>query len=198
MSEIQSEARELLKAARITLAIAGVIALIVGIVILVWPVKTAFFITGLVAAYLIVAGLVYLGLGIFSKEKSGWSRIGHIVLGLLYIAAGIAAFVNLPVATIALFVFLGVLVGVSWIVDGIVALSLLGDAASKAWTVFYAIISILGGIVVLFAPLYGELILWWILGVSLVLLGILQIIRSFTLGGTVKKIAAEVREISAE
>lgn len=174
--------RELLKSARITLGIAGVIALIVGIVILVWPGKSAVLVTGIVAAYLVIAGLVYLALAVFSKEQTGWARVGHGVLGALYIVAGIAAFVNLTVAAVALFVFVAILVGISWIIDGVVALSYIGDTGSKAWTVIYAILSIVGGIAVLFAPLYGAAVLWWILGITLVVLGVVQIVRAFTLG----------------
>lgn len=198
MSAYLSEARELFKAARVTLAIAGAVSLIAGVVILVWPGKSALFVTGLIAAYLIVVGLVYLGLGIFSKDKTGWTRVGHIVLGLLYVVAGIAAFVNLGVAAVTLAIFIAILVGVSWILDGIVSLSFLSDAASKGWTLFYAIISIVGGVVVLFSPLYGAVILWWIFGITLVALGVLQIVRAITLGAA-KKAAAEVREtIAAE
>lgn len=198
MSAPLSEARELVRSARVTLALAGTVSLIVGIVILVWPGKSALFVTGLIATYLVVVGLVYVGLGIFSREKTGWTRVGHIVLGLLYVVAGIAAFVNLTVAAVTLAIFLAILVGVSWILDGIVSLSFLGDAASKGWTLFYALISIVGGVVVLFSPIYGAVILWWILGITLVVLGVLQIVRAITLGRAAKKVAAEIGEALAD
>ncbi len=198
MSAPLSEARELVRSARVTLALAGTVSLIVGIVILVWPGKSALFVTGLIATYLVVVGLVYVGLGIFSREKTGWTRVGHIVLGLLYVVAGIAAFVNLTVAAVTLAIFLAILVGVSWILDGIVSLSFLGDAASKGWTLFYALISIVGGVVVLFSPIYGAVILWWILGITLVVLGVLQIVRAITLGRAAKKVAAEIGDALAD
>ena len=164
---------------RTALGIGGVIALIVGILILVWPGKTAAVVTAIIAIYAIAAGLVYAGLGIFTKGRGGWSRIGHIVLGLLFIVAGIVAFLNLSAATAWLAIFLGILVGIMWIVEGVVALSTLGDAASKGWTVFFAIISIIAGVVLLFSPLY-IIALWWLLGISLIVLGIIQIVRAFT------------------
>ena len=86
------------------------------------------------------------------------------LLGILFIIAGIVAFLNLGAATAWLAVFLGILVGILWIVEGIVALSTLGDAASKGWTVFFAIISIIAGIVLLFSPIWGAAVLWWLLG----------------------------------
>lgn len=166
---------------RTALGIGGVLAVIVGILILAWPGKTAMVVTAIIAIYAIAAGLVYAGLGIFSKTKGGWSRIGHIVLGVLFIIAGVIAFMNLGAATIWLAAFLGILVGIMWVVEGVVALSTLGDAASKWWTIFFAILSIVAGVVLLFSPLYIAA-LWWLLGISLVVLGVIQVIRAFTFG----------------
>lgn len=165
---------------RTALGVGGVISVIVGILILVWPGKTAMVVAAIIAIYAIAAGLVYAGLGIFSKSKGGWARIGHIVLGILVIIAGVLAFMNLGAATAWLALFLGILVGIMWIVEGIVSLSTLGDARSKGWTIFFAILSIVAGIILLFSPLWGAAVLWWLLGISLVVLGIIQVIRAFT------------------
>ena len=45
-----------------------------------------------------------------------------------------------------------------------------------------AIISIIAGGVLCFSPLLGAVALWWLLGIALVVLGILQIIRAFSFG----------------
>jgi uncharacterized membrane protein HdeD (DUF308 family) len=191
MSESLTEAKSLFKSIRITLAVSGAIALIAGIVVLAWPLKTAFIVTGIIASYLVVAGLVYIGLGIFSGKKGGWARIGHIVLGALYIVAGVIAFTNLAAATVTLAVVTAVFLGVSWIFDGIVALTLLNKDGSKAWTILYAILSIAAGVIVLFAPLLAAAALWWVLGITLVVLGIMQIVRAITLGRDEAAVAAE-------
>jgi hypothetical protein len=41
---------------------------------------------------------VYAGLGIFSKQSGVWSRIGHIVLGVLFVIGGIIAFMPAMIA----------------------------------------------------------------------------------------------------
>ncbi|MEV8357565.1 DUF308 domain-containing protein [Microbacterium sp. NPDC076895] len=182
MSTESSVAKEAINGVRTALGIAGVLSLIVGILILVWPGRAAMAVTAIVAIYAIVGGLVYAGLGIFSKSMGGWSRVGHIILGILFIAAGIFAFFNLAATTGWFATFIGVLVGIIWIVEGIVSLTTLNDAASKGWTIFFAIISIMAGIVLLFSPILGVAVLWWIVGISLVVLGIIQIVRAFTFG----------------
>ena len=48
---------------------------------------------------------------------------------------------------------------------------------------FFAIISVVAGIFILFNALVGAAILWLLLGVSLIILGIIQIVRAFTFKG---------------
>jgi len=183
MSTASEAEKSAVNGIRTALGVGGVLAIIVGILILVWPGKTAAVITAIIAIYAIAAGLVYAGLGIFSKTKGGWARVGHIALGILFIIAGVVALFNLGQTTAWLALFLGILIGIMWIVEGIVALSTLGDSASKGWSIFFAILSIIAGIIVLFTPIWGVAILWWILGISLVVLGIINVVRAFTFKG---------------
>ena len=183
MSTASEAEKSAVNGIRTALGIGGVLAVIVGILILVWPGKTAAVVTAIIAIYAIAAGLVYAGLGIFSRTKGGWARIGHIVLGILFIIAGIVALLNLGQATAWLALFLGILVGIMWIVEGVVALSTLGDAASKGWSIFFAILSIIAGIILLFSPIWGAAVLWWLLGIALIVLGIINIVRAFTFKG---------------
>ncbi|AXL12118.1 hypothetical protein DXT68_08195 [Microbacterium foliorum] len=183
-------AGSLVKSIRIVLAVSGAIALLAGIVLLVWPVKSAVIVTAIFASYLVVAGLVYIGLAVFSRIEGGWARIGHIVLGLIYIVAGVIAFANLGVAAATLALVVVIFIGISWIVDGVVALSLLGQDGSRVWTLLYALLSIVAGIVVLFSPLYAAAVLWLVLGISLVALGLVQLVRAITLGKDAKTLAA--------
>jgi len=197
MSESLIEAKSMFRSIRITLAISGAVALIAGILVLVWPLKTAVLVTGIIAAYLVVAGLVYIGLGIFSGKKGGWARVGHIVLGVLYIAAGVIAFLNLSAATITLAVITAIFLGISWIFDGIISLTLLGKDGSRAWTILYAILSIAAGVIVLFSPFLAAVALWWVLGIALIVMGVFQIIRAITLGRDAKTITSSPADAGA-
>ena len=182
MSTESSAEKSAINGIRAALGIGGILAIIAGLFIIFQPANAAFVVTVVIAIYAIAAGLVYAGLGIFSKQKGGWARVGHIALGILFIVAGIIALVNLQQATAWLAIFVAILVGIMWIVEGVVSLSTLGDAASKGWTIFFAILSIIAGIVVLFSPVWGTVVLWWLLGISLVVLGIINIVRAFTFG----------------
>lgn len=181
MNAVSTPEKTAVNGIRIALGIGGILSAIVGVLVLVWPGKTAMVVTAIIAVYAVAAGLVYAGLGIFSKTKGGWARIGHIALGVLFIIAGIIAFMNLSQTAVGLAVFLGLLVGFMWIIEGVVALSTLSEGP-KGWAIFYAIISIIAGITLLFSPGWGAVVLWWLLGISLVVLGLVNVVRAFTYG----------------
>ena len=180
------DSAELSKAAintvRTTLGISGAVALIVGILITFWPKDSAFVITWILGLYFIIAGIAYLGLGIFSKGISGGAMAVDIVLGVLFVIGGAIALANVQATAEFLAVFLGILIGILWIVEGVVALVQSGDAPSRGWAIFFGILSIVAGIIVLFSPLWGAVVLFIIAGIGLIVLGIIQIVRAFTFG----------------
>jgi len=167
---------------RTALGIGGVVAVVLGILMLVAPVKTAAVIAAIIAVYAIIAGLVYAGIGIFGRQIGVWPRIGHIVLGVIFVVAGVFAIMDLSNVTAFLAIFVTIFIGVSWIVEGIMALSLIRYSSSKGWTIFASIVGILAGVAILLAPLWALAFLWIFLGIALIVLGLLQVVRAFTFG----------------
>lgn len=163
---------------RAALGVSGLVSLIVGIVILVWPGKTAVVVAGIVAAYALIAGIVNIAIGIFSRKLGGWARVGYLVLGAVFLISSILAFANLGATAAGLGILLGVVIGISWIMEGVAGLTMLGGAASRVWAILYAIISIVAGIMLLTSPLWGVAVLALLLGFSLVILGVVQIVRA--------------------
>ena len=84
MSNTANAVSSAVKSLRIWLGVSGVLAIITGIVILVWPGATAQVITVVLAIYAVIGGLVYLAIGI-TGSMSGWGRVGHILAGLIFI-----------------------------------------------------------------------------------------------------------------
>lgn len=168
------------KGARLALLIGGLAAVGFGIAVLVWPTKAAVALTGVIAVYAVVAGIAYVALGIFSKALGAGGRIGHVLLGVLYVIAGIYAFSSLQQSAAFLALFLTIMVGVMWVIEGFAALFTLGQSSSKVLTIVFAIISVIAGITLLSSPLWGAVFLWWFLGIALVVLGALNVIRAIT------------------
>lgn len=172
----------MINSVRVALGISGAVSLIIGIIITFWPKTAAVGLAVLIGIYLIVAGLAYLGIGIFAKGLSGGARALDIIFGVLMIIAAVLAFSNLAGTTAFLAVFFGILIGIAWIVEGAVTLAQLGDAPSRGWAIFFGALSLVAGIVLLFSPAWGFVVLFIIAGISLIVLGIIQIIRAITFG----------------
>lgn len=170
---------------RTALGIGGLIALVLGLLIMFFPEKSGAvamqFVAIAMAAYALVVGAVYLGSAIFGTSKQGWARTGHVLLGLLYVIGGIVVFANLGAAAAVLAVFLSVTIGVLWLFEGFIALSIVGQTERKVWTIIYAVVSVIAGLVLIISPFLGAITLWLLLGISLVALGLVQVVRAFSL-----------------
>ena len=102
---------------------------------------------------------------------------------MLFILAGAYAFASLQESAAFLALFVTVMIGVMWIVQGFTALFTLGETGSSAVTVIFAIISVLAGFALLSTPVWGAGFLWWLFAISLVVLGVLNVARAFPLRG---------------
>lgn len=167
---------------RIALGVSGLVSLVVGVLILAWPAKTAMVVAGIIAVYAAIAGLVNIAIGIFSRQLGRWPRFGYLLLGLAFLIAAVLTFANLGAAAAGLARLLGIIVGIVWIIEGIVGLTMVGESNSKTWTIVYAIVSVVAGVAVLTSPLWGATVLWMLLGLSLAVLGVIQLLRAFRFG----------------
>lgn len=167
---------------RAALGISGAVAVILGVVLLFWPVKTLAVVAAFLGIYFIIAGVMRLAIGIFSKGITGGVRAMHIVFGALLVFAGIIALKNVTVAATTLVILAIAFVGVAWIIEGIMSIAEAGRAASSGWAITFGIISIVAGIVVLFLPASSALFLLIFSAIALIVLGIIGIVRAFTFG----------------
>jgi len=162
----------------------GVVALVLGMLVLAWPTRTAQVAAAIVAVYALVVGVVHLSFA-SSRSRARGARVGFGLLGALGVVVGVVALTHLGRATVWLADLAGVLVGALWIVEGVVAVMTMrseaavpGSRRPAAWTLTFAGVSALAGVVLLLAPMWGVAALWWVLGFSLVVLGVIQILRA--------------------
>ncbi|MCW2289423.1 uncharacterized membrane protein HdeD (DUF308 family) [Leucobacter luti] len=169
---------------RTAFGVGGLIALVLGLLIIFNPAKSGAvamqILAVVMAAYALVVGVVYLGSSIFSRSMGGWSRVGHILLGLLYVIGGIVMMLNIGAAGVVIALFLSITVGILWLFEGVMAFTVAGKSDNKVWTIIYGVVSVIAGLVLLFSPLLGAVTLWLLLGISMVVMGIVQVIRAFS------------------
>lgn len=179
----QTPQQESGEGSRILFGVGGLIAVVLGIFVLFAPKATAgaalVFIAAIIGIYAIVTGLVYFGTALLSKTIGGWSRVGHVLLGLLYVVGGVIIMSNLLFSGVVTAVLFSVMIGVIWIFEGILSFVTASKSPSKVWSIIYGIISLIAGGTLIFSPLMGAVTLWWLLGIAMVVLGVAQVIRAF-------------------
>ncbi|MER6010577.1 HdeD family acid-resistance protein [Streptomyces bluensis] len=154
----------------------AVATLVPGIVVLVWPQGTLHVLAVVVGLYLLVIG-VFRFVAAFAREGAG-ERLPALLLALLFVLAGVLCLRN-PLQTIAA---LSVIVGVVWLVSGILTLYTAIAAKElphRGIVMGVAILGIIAGIVVLALPLQSALALTRLVGVWLILLGVAEAAVAF-------------------
>jgi uncharacterized membrane protein HdeD (DUF308 family) len=158
----------------------GIVTVLLGIVVLVWPDATIVVLAVLFGIQLILAGIFRFVSALAIDDAPGGTRALLALLGVLAFIVGIYALrhVNVTIAALAL------LLGIFWIVNGAIELfTAIGhrEMPGRGWTIVLALLSIVAGIVVLAYPDISLLALAIVLGIWLVALGIIEIALAFQL-----------------
>jgi uncharacterized membrane protein HdeD (DUF308 family) len=156
----------------------GIIAILLGILAIVWPGKTLIVLIYLFGAYAILDGIANIVAAIRGHAFKSWGLL--LVEGIVSIIAGVVAFVW---PGITAFVFIYLLAGwaiVTGIVEMVAAFSPADENRSWDWWLLLAgAASVIFGILIAFQPLAGLLTVIWLLGIYAIVFGVLFIIRYF-------------------
>jgi uncharacterized membrane protein HdeD (DUF308 family) len=167
------------RAWQVTLVI-GLVTLALGIVVASNPSGSLNLIAVLLGITLLITGVFHLVRAFTGDEGN---RVWPGIAGLLLIVVGVALIrhLNLTVALI------GLLVGISWIVEGVSALAVGFSRDStegqgwQGWWIFFGIISLIGGIVVAASPVTTVTVLAVLLGIWFIVQGAFMIIAALML-----------------
>ncbi len=167
---------------RRTIGFDGLISTIIGALIVFLPNRSARAAAGMIGAALIAVGLFKL-ISVFRRDaENGMARLGNLIVSVIYLVAGIFIFVDMQSAAISLILVVGILTGITWLIEGFIQVAILNKlTTNKTWSTISAIISILGGASILFSPMWGGLVVWTFFGITLLIIGIFKLIQYFTL-----------------
>jgi uncharacterized membrane protein HdeD (DUF308 family) len=152
----------------------GIISLLAGITVLVWPGRTLIVVAVLFGVQLVVTGIFRFVAAFASEDLTGGTRVLLAVLGVLSLIIGLYAVRHVLVTLLAL----ALLLGIYWIVNGAVELFMALSARGvpgRGWTVVMGVISVLAGLLVLVYPAISLLTLVVVLSVWLLVLGLMEI-----------------------
>jgi uncharacterized membrane protein HdeD (DUF308 family) len=183
---VAEELASAFRGAKLVWALRAIAALVIGVLVLVWPQSTVSILAVLLGIYFVVLGILRVIAGITDKDLNGGGRVANLIIGALVLAGGVIVIRN-PFETA---VFVVLLIGVSWIFEGIATLVDTarghGDGVS---IVIGILIAIAGVLIILFAD--GVAIGYAIFfGVTLIVVGILDLVLLFRVGSAVKQATA--------
>jgi uncharacterized membrane protein HdeD (DUF308 family) len=176
--------------------LSGLLAVVLGIVILAWPEPSVAADAVLFGVYLVVSGVAQVFLA-FSLPVSAASRFLNLISGVASVALGILAFRHFDKGYAVL--LLATWVAVGFIFRGVsVTASAVGapQLPGRGWAVFFGFISMIAGFVVLAYPFDSIETLALVVGACLIILGEVEVGSGFVMRGNVKK--AENSVMSAD
>lgn len=177
--------QQAVKGLRIAFGASGAVALILGIVLLLWPTKTLAVVAVILGINFLITGAIKIAVGIFSHSLSTGMRVLDVLLGLLILVAGIIALRNSTATGEVLLVFTVIMIGIGWIIEGIIAMVEAGKGSSRVWAIVFGAISVLAGVMVLAVPVWSAMWLLLVTAIMLIILGIVGLVRAFTFGKAV-------------
>jgi uncharacterized membrane protein HdeD (DUF308 family) len=160
------------------LALRGLVAMLFGVLAFMWPSATLITLVWLFGAFALVNGILSLVLA--AKTPKGYPKVGSLIFGgLLGILAGLLAFVMPGITALGLLILIAAWAIVTGIMELVAAVRLRKIINNEWLLVLAGIASVVFGILLLFQPAAGALVLIWWIGAWALLSGILLMILAF-------------------
>jgi uncharacterized membrane protein HdeD (DUF308 family) len=155
----------------------GVLTLILGLIVSFHPTGSLNVLAVLLGVLMILSGIFHL-IRVFDPAEP--HRVWLGVAGLLFIVIGVVLIRHLHLTRS----IIGLIIGITWIVQGLVALigGISGGVREgRAWWIAFGVVSLIAGIVVVATPASSLNVLAVLLGIWFVIMGIFEITGGFLL-----------------
>lgn len=170
--------------------VSGILAVVLGVLALVWPGITILVAAIFFAAYLLITGISQLVLA-FSIRSSVGGRVLLFIGGAAALVLAVLCFVSLQNS----FELLAIWIGVGFIFRGVATtMSAIGDPSlpGRVWEIIIGIISVIAGIIMFVAPMEGLVALAQVTGIILIVVGVFEVISAFAIRSEAKKLHAAI------
>ena len=162
-----------LRSSSTSLILLGVLAVIVGIIAIAWPKVTVYALVILFAVYAFMAAVLQ-AVRAFSSRTAG-PVLGHLLLALIDLAAGVIALVWPGPTALVLVLVVGIWAFVGGVFEIFAAFQRGETAGTRALFIVAGLVSILFGVVLLTHPNVGAVTLALLFGLFALIYGFSQI-----------------------
>ncbi len=168
----------------------GVVSLILGVLVLIWPGSTLLATGVLFGLYLVISGVFQL-VAAFGTHRTTSLRVLGFISGALSILLGLFCFRG-PMQSLLL---LALWIGIGWLIRGITqTVAAVSDPAmpARGWQIFLGIVTFAAGIVLIDSPFESVAVLTVVGGIWLVVVGIIEIVTALGIRGRVHRVPREL------
>ena len=155
----------------------GALTVILGLVVSFHPTGSLNVVAVLLGILMILSGIFHL---IRMFDSNEVHRVWLGIAGLMFIVVGVVLIRHLDLSR----ALIGLVIGITWIVQGLTALigGMAGDVREgRAWWIIFGVVSVIAGIVVASTPASSLNVLAVLLGIWFVIMGIFEIIGALLL-----------------
>jgi uncharacterized membrane protein HdeD (DUF308 family) len=159
--------------------LSGILAVILGILVLAWPGKTIIVAAILFGVYLLITGIAQV-IFAFSLHVSAGGRVLLFISGAASLILAVLAFRHFGEGYAVL--LLAIWIGVGFIFRGVATtVSAISDPGmpGRGWEIFFGVISTLAGIVVMASPFDSLAVMTLVVGIWLIVLGVFEVVSAF-------------------
>ncbi len=177
-----------------TTLLSGVLAVILGILVLAWPAITLFVAAIFFGAYLLITGISQVVFA-FSLHVSAGGRVLLFISGAAALILAVLCFRSLQQSILLLAIW----IGVGFIFRGVAtAVSAISDPTlpGRAWEIFIGVISLVAGVVMLASPFASLATLTFVVGIWLVVIGVFEVVSAFGIRSASKNLGRPAETVA--
>jgi len=197
VSDNSSHTSNLMQGIWTTAILSGLLAVVLGVVILAWPQPSVVAAAALFGVYLVVSGIALVILA-FSLPASGVSRFLNFISGVASVALGILAFRHFGEGYAVL--LLAIWIAIGFIIRGVFVTAsaiTIPQFPGRGWAIFFGLITTIAGFVMLAYPFDSIETLALVVGAWLTILGATEVISGLGMRSDVKKVERMTGTVAA-
>lgn len=175
MSDVDERARPRASTPiRWLVGISGVLAILLGVFVLLQPAAALLAVAWLFGIYFIAIGVFRVAHAALATGARSSYRWLTGILGVLVVIGGVLVLTNPGLGVLGL----AIAIGVTWIVDGVIATAVSVAEETNWWAVLYGVLSIIAGGIVIGMPFMAAGVLLIGAAIFAILSGVVQLVRA--------------------
>ena len=172
--------------------LSGILAVILGVLVLAWPGESIVVAAIFFGAYLLVTGIAQV-IFAFSLHVSAGGRVLLFLSGAASLILAVLCFRHFGEGYAVL--LLAIWIGVGFIFRGVAtAVSAISDPTlpGRWWEIFIGVITLIAGVIVLASPFESLATLTLVVGIWLIVIGVFEAVSAFGIRSASKNLASRV------